>query len=472
MSLFGAMRAGVSGLSVQAQALAAASDNIANSNTTGYKVTRTRFRTLVTAPESTLSFAPGGVQSIVRRETGSQGLLQTTSTATDLGLSGAGFFTVTDSLERNATTGNYDIAGNVYFSRAGSFRPDSVGNLVNPQGFYLTGWPANDSLTGFVSSNIHSNYNGINVGTQTVTPVATSGVSINANLNATATLGGPNSNFSITTQIFDRQGVQRSLQIDLTRTGTLDTWDVRVRVVDAGFAGGVVQNVAGTLSLLQGTALTSASPVGVQIGTVTFGPNGTPSAFAAVPNVSTLLGGAALTNGNIRFQLSHDATPATAAGIAVDDTDITLSLGTIGLTDGLTQFNGANVLNSFTQNGRQFGSLRSVSIDTAGVVTATYDNGSTSQIYQIPVTTFNNPAGATPSTGNVYQESSISGQAVPHIAGTGGAGTINASALEASTVDLANEFTELIISQRNYSANTRTITTANQMLQELNSVIR
>ncbi|MEM7070519.1 MAG: flagellar hook protein FlgE [Pseudomonadota bacterium] len=471
MAIFGAMRAGVSGLNVQAQALATASDNISNSNTTGYKATRTRFRTLVTSPESTISFSPGGVQSVVRRETGTQGLLQTTSTVTDLGISGAGFFTVTDQLNRNAVTGRYDIDGNVFFTRAGSFRPDSNGNLINPQGFYLTGWPANDTFTGFTTSNIHSTYNGINVGTQTVTPVATTQINLNANVASTATFGGANSTFSITTEVFDRQGVQHSLQVDLIRTNVNNTWDVRVRVTDSGFTGGIVTGAAGARIIDNGST-TGATPVGVRVGTILFSANGTPQTFTPVANTSTLDAGAANNAGNLRFQLSYDATPAATPGITVDDVDVTLALGTIGLTDGITQFDGANVLNSFTQNGRQFGSLRSVSVNTAGIVTATYDNGSTSQIYQIPVTTFNNPSGATPSTGNVYQESSTSGQAVPHVAGTGGAGSVNSSALEASTVDLALEFTELILAQRNYSANTRSITTANQMLQELNTVIR
>ena len=130
MSLFGALTSGVTGLFSQSQTLGIIADNISNVNTVGYKATSSRFSTLVTVQGSTTKYAPGGVQSIPLREYDVQGLLQGSTSPTDIAVSGAGFFVVNDSA---------DGLGDILFTRAGSFRTDKDGNLVNTGGFYLTG---------------------------------------------------------------------------------------------------------------------------------------------------------------------------------------------------------------------------------------------------------------------------------------------------------------------------------------------
>ena len=149
------------------------------------------------------------------------------------------------------------------------------------------------------------------------------------------------------------------------------------------------------------------------------------------------------------------------------DSAITLDLGTANLSDGLTQFSGAYNVTFINQNGVQFGSFSGVSISDEGLVVALFDNGETLPIYKIPLVTFANFNGLTAKTGNVYVSSDSSGVPVLRVAKSGSAGAINAGSLENSTVDLGTEFTNMILAQRAYSATTRIITTADEMLDEL-----
>jgi flagellar hook protein FlgE len=151
---------------------------------------------------------------------------------------------------------------------------------------------------------------------------------------------------------------------------------------------------------------------------------------------------------------------------------IQLDLGTPSRPDGLTQFAGDFSVTSVSQNGARFGNFTGVQVDEFGVVMALFDNGLTRPIYRLPVATFPNPNGLTGRTGNVFAPSDESGNYWMNDANQGGAGKIAPSALEASTVDLANEFTTMIITQRAYSANAKVITTGDEMLEELLRVKR
>ena len=148
-------------------------------------------------------------------------------------------------------------------------------------------------------------------------------------------------------------------------------------------------------------------------------------------------------------------------------TPITLIQGNVGTNDGLTSLSGSFTTNYIKQDGAQFGSYAGVSISEDGVVTALYDNGETRPIAILPLATFTNPNGMTALTGNAWIETDASGQALLKMANTNGAGTIESNSLEQSTVDLATEFSNMIITQRAYSAATKIITTADEMLDEL-----
>lgn len=490
MSIFGGLRSGVSGLFVQSQSMAMISDNIANVNTVGYKVNRPRFSTLVTTQASETLFASGGVQSKVGREIDAQGLLAASTASTDLAISGKGFFAVTDQVTLNSNTNRYEPTGEIFYTRAGEFRADKDGNLVNSGGFFLMGFGRNSTDTGFDVTNVLTAMNGVNVASQSASPVASSTVSLAANLQASTATAGT---FDTSIQIFDRQGAQRTLTLTFTKAGgAANTWDVSATASagqfintdgsndDGGTASQIDTDQTGTsANFLDSTEQTAffgtntdysgfaEDSIGAggtaNLGRITFNANGTLATvtddFGGVANSGVALTG----NNTMQVLIDYDGDNTTSTdAVAID-----INLGTINGSDGVSQFEGTSVINDIQQNGKQFGSLSSVSVDENGVVTALFDNGEQRQLFQVPLVTFNNPNGLDPRTGNVFAQTDKSGQAVVKVANTGGAGQIASSSLEQSTVDLADEFTKLIVTQRAFAANTRIITTADEMLDEL-----
>jgi flagellar hook protein FlgE len=156
---------------------------------------------------------------------------------------------------------------------------------------------------------------------------------------------------------------------------------------------------------------------------------------------------------------------STSSGLAAQT--ISINLGTPGSANGLSQFDSADALTNSTVDGALFGTLAGVSVGADGIVTAQFSNGLTQKIFQIPLATFANENGLGAVSGNAYAATGNSGGAAIGGAGEGNAGSIQGSALEGSTVDLATEFTNLITTQRAYTASTRVITTASDMLQTL-----
>jgi flagellar hook protein FlgE len=452
MSIFGAMRSGVTGLFSQSQALGMIADNIANVNTVGFKAVRPRFSTLVTAQSSADLHSPGGVQSKVEREIDRQGLLTASAVSTDIAIAGSGFFTVNDQT---------DGSGNTFFTRAGEFRPDKDGNLVNSGGYTLMGWPIDDA--GAVQqTNVLSAFTVLNTANLTSAPVSTSLIEIGANLPAAATSGDAN---SLTAQVFDLQGGQHSLTLTYTKTANANQWDITAAITNAGIVDPDANN-DGVNDPLTATGAFVAN--GTRIGTINFGTDGTLSTITSTSATATDVGVVNATTERFEMTFDFDSSTATTA----DRKTVALDFGTLGQADGFTQFQGNFTPNFIEQNGKQFGSLSAVAIDEDGITTALFDNGETRDIFQVPVITFNNPNGLQERTGNVYSETNNSGPSVALEPGRGGAGSISPSALEQSTVDLADEFTRMIVTQRAFSASTRIITTADEMLEELTRIVR
>jgi flagellar hook protein FlgE len=146
---------------------------------------------------------------------------------------------------------------------------------------------------------------------------------------------------------------------------------------------------------------------------------------------------------------------------------IDISFGTVGQSNGVSQFDAPSSLTAANVDGAPYGALTSVSVDRDGNVTALFDNGIEKKVFKVALATFTNPDELTAMAGNAYQLTDASGVATINEPRTGGAGAIASNSLEASTVDLAKEFSDLITTQRAYSAATRIVTTADQMLQEL-----
>jgi flagellar hook protein FlgE len=430
MSIFGGMRSAVTGLAAQSQALGMIADNIANVSTVGYKRTSAQFSTLVTVQSTQRSHSPGGVASNVLRGIDQQGLLEASTSSTDIAISGDGFFVVND---------RADGSGNVYFTRAGSFRPDKDGNLVNTAGYYLTGWPVTNGVV--AQTNVLSAFDVINVGNLTAQPQETTLINVGANLSAEAV---STDTYDLAAQVFDQQGVSHTMTMTFTKTANPREWTITGTLASGLFDDGLAGVASATL------------------GTVTFNADGTLGAVAANAGITTLVGD------DLVFTGDYDSNTATAT----DQVAVTLDLGTLATANGLTNFAGANTPKFVDQDGRQFGSLTGVTIAEDGTVTVQFDNGLSRDVYQVPLVTFNNPNGLAEKSGNVFLETTFSGTPTAHAASSGGAGVIAPSALESSTVDIADEFTRMIVTQRAFSANTRVITTADEMLDELVRIVR
>jgi len=419
MSLFGAMFSGVSGLNAEAQSLGMISDNISNVNTIGYKTSSAAFSTLVTR-QTVNYYAPGGVRSQPVAHVDRQGLLQPSANATDLAVSGNGFFVVA---ANDAPTAN----DRRFYTRAGEFAADSTGYLKSPSGYFLQGWRTDATGTPLAAdTSTLTNLETIRVTSVSGNATPTSNLELGINLPASAAVGDVQTSF---TQMYDSLGVAHTATLTFTKTAT-NTWNLQVTAAGAGTID------EGAVGVGAGYAVS-----------IVFNGDGTPATFdgAATP-------------------------PALAIGgwtSGANDSIINLDLGTQNVADGVTQFSSSYSVAFINQNGVQFGSFFGVRVDEDGVVTALYDNGQTLKIYKVPVATFANPNGLEAQNGTVYSQSERSGVFVLRAPGTNGAGKIVPSSLEASTTDLAAEFTTMIIAQRAYSASAKTITTADEMLDEL-----
>lgn len=149
------------------------------------------------------------------------------------------------------------------------------------------------------------------------------------------------------------------------------------------------------------------------------------------------------------------------------NSSIATNLGTANMFDGVTQLAGSYSVNAIQQDGQRFGQFSGIAIDEDGIVTALFDNGTQRQIYQIPLAQFANPRGLEARSGNAFAVTDDSGAVVLNTPNAGSAGVVAAEALEASTVDIAQEFTRMIVTQRAYSANASVLTTADEMLEEI-----
>ena len=428
MSLYGALAIGIAGLNANSQALSATSSNIANVNTVGYKDATANFSTFMNADSGVGSSGSAGVTATIGQDVTTQGLPTTTSSPTDLSISGNGFFVVQTNTSSTATQ---------EYTRAGSFTPDSDGNLVNSAGLYLLGYKLDAS--GNVPTDT-SSLGLINVSNISGTAAASSKITLAANLQASSTLdasytagdmasGTATPDFSRTVNVYDSQGGQQPVNFSFIKTGA-NSWAYEA-------------TYAGTASNVTSTTLSQ--------GTVTFNTDGT------LKNVN----GASPASGNISLSIPFSA----ASGLATQA--LSVNLGTVNGTSGLTQYDTPSTLNGSTADGSPFGSVTGVTIGKDGTVTAQFSNGLAQDVYKVPVATFTNPDGLGQVSGNAYVATKNSGTANINLADSGAAGGIQSQSLEGSTVDLATEFTNLITTQRAYSASARIITTADQMLQQL-----
>jgi flagellar hook protein FlgE len=351
---------------------------------------------------------------------------------------------------------------------------------VNDAGLYLQGWPANanggfpidpsnlGNLTPINVKNLGTAVKptgnlGVNAVLDSGTPISTANASPPPAAGAYASSGATNTSmadyaagaatgtkpdFTLDFSVVDSQGATHKFEMAFLKSGAAaNTWDTEIYAVPASDV-----QVDPTLP-----------PGQIAAGQVRFLPDGTfdptPPAAPAVALPMTLSLGASTA-------APTPGAPSWGAALGVAAQNLNLDLSK------LAQQAQASTVNTISNDGAGPGNVVGVQVDTHGVVSVMYDNNQTKQIAKVAVATFPNPDALKPVSGNAYQVTIPAGQMVLKDPGTGGAGQISPSSLEASTVDLSSEFTGLISTQKAYSASSKIITTADQMLDELINIIR
>jgi len=461
MSINSAMLAGVSELVANASALAAISDNIANVNTVAYKRNQTNFSSVVTAQAVPGHYSAGGTQAITRQLVSTQGLIQTANSATDIAINGDGFFVVTN---KGLGLTNSDQR---LFTRSGAFTVDANGYLVNDANLYLQGWPAVNGVTSPDPSDLTA-MQPINVKSLGTAVAPTSLVQLTASLFKNQSVSAGEAAYNNTTASMAQYADDIANKV--TPTGTKPDFTMEMSIVDSSGGSHKV-----SLAVLKGanpnewhaevysvpsTDVTGGGAPGlIADGTIKFTAQGDFD-----PVNSTGFFQSAAGSMTPKFQLGNSAAgtaPKWATSLGLSDQAITLDLSK------LSQVVETSQLKSVNSDGAGVGNVIAVQVDQDGYVSAIFDNKQVRKIAQIGLATFPNPDGLKPSSGNTYSSAIPAGVMVAKAPGTAGGGVISPSSLEASTVDLSQEFTGLITTQKAYSASSKIITTADQMLDEL-----
>lgn len=403
MSFFGVP---LSGLIASQDQLQSVSNNLANLDTVGYKDQTVSFSDLF-AQSSLVNAANNPIQTglgVLPSQTNSNftdGGTSATGTDTNMALTGNGLFVVKGT------------DGVTKYTRAGDFTTNSAGYLTAPNGDLVMGYGSVNGTT--ATSGV---LQPLKVGLGTVTPAAaTTTFQLSGNLSASAAVGAK---VSSPTTIYDSLGSNHPVTVNYTKTAA-NTWSYSVDIP---------------------TADTGAASTTVATGTLNFDTSGnltSPTGVVAI-SIPTFSDGAAGAN------LSWNLTNADGSS-------------------SITQTSLASSFNAATQDGRESGTLSGISILSDGTIEGTYTNGHSSAIGQVAVATFANNQGLLRTGGNDYQATVGSGVAAVGVAGTGGRGVITGGSVESSNVDVAAEFSKMIVAQQAYQANAKTVTTFQQISQ-------
>jgi flagellar hook protein FlgE len=414
------MFSSVSGLRAHQLMMDVIGNNIANVNTAGFKSSSVVFQDLLSqmvrgaaSPQATLGGVnPAQVGLGVRvggaQTSFAQGASQLTNRPTDMSILGDGFFVLRS-------------AGETVYSRLGSFTFDNDGRLTGPTGALVQGWNA---VNGEIDTNAPVESLQFPLG-RILAPTQAANVRIGGNIPSESAIGAQVTS-SIT--IYDAQGTAIPLTFLFTKAAA-NTWDLEVSALDSTGTSVPVPEYDPAIS-------------------VTFDPvTGLPT--TVFPNIDADALGAAL-----------GRTFAAGTEIVIDPGDATDG-------DALRQYAGTNSFAGISQDGSQVGFLRSFSVGENGVVTGLFSNGKVQELAQIAVANFANPGGLEKAGDSAFRQTLNSG--LPQVGGaaTGGRGTLSGGTLEMSNVDLAQEFSQLIVSQRGFQANSRVISAADEVLQDL-----
>ena len=429
MSLYSSMNTALSGMSAQSRALGHISDNVANTQTVGFKRTDTNFVSYISESNSEVH-RPGTVLARPDFTNQVQGTIEQVENPLAMAISGQGFFTAALPVGSNSDgTKTFDPRN--FYTRAGDFNRDREGYMVNGSGYVLQGWPVTDGVVD------KTRLAPIQVKEDVFTPTPTQELDFTGILPAGGTT---RQNTSI--QVIDTLGRSRGLELAFVPSAAPNdnTWTLSINSPDATPA------ALGSINVLFG-----------QDGAVDQ-PDGTLAQFTTPTGTLTGTAAAAGSPAAVTFQADF------GQGIQT----MTLNLGRFGVSGGLTQFSGGTGLsvNSFEQDGIPLGSFSSVTTQKNGDVRINYDNGQSRIVARVPVTVFKDPDKLEHLDGQAFLRTTESGEARVVEAGEDGAGLLSTRAVERSNVDIATEFSKLILAQRAYSANTKIVTTVDELLQE------
>jgi flagellar hook protein FlgE len=420
--MFTSFSTALSGLNANSTAIDVVGNNLANLNTTGFKDSQVAFQSLVTQSlgaglgETQVGFGTG--EPLTTMEF-TQGAIQTSSGAMDAAIQGDGFFVVNDS-----------SSGINLYTRAGNFDLDATGNLKTDTGDYVQGWTATNPATGAVDTNGPIGNIVVPVGSLSP-PVLTSQFSVGLNLNSSSTVysaADTSSDFSTPMTVYDSLGTAHVLTLDFQKSGS-NTWNYTVSVPGADV----------------GSATTS---VPVATGSLTFDSNGQLDPSNASPVTITV------------------------PGLVDGASDMSLQWNLFNGTSGnLTQFGQTSAQSSSSQNGSAAAELVNVGLGNGGTILAQYSNGNQVTVGQVAMASIVNPDSLIAVGSNNYQISSQTATPSIGMPGTGGRGDIEGGSLESSTVDIATEFTNLMVYQRAYEADSRVVTTADTLSQDTINLI-
>jgi flagellar hook protein FlgE len=418
MSLSSSFYTALSGLDTHTTAMQVVGDNIANLNTIGFKGSTALFEDVLGSAMTTVTGvdqtgAGSKISSIDGNFT--QGTLETTGVNTDVAITGKGFFVVKD------------VSTNVnYYTRAGHFSMDTDGYYVTPHGQRVQGYLYDNTGANLIQSLTDIRLTNRNL----AAPQVTSTASMVLNLDATdtpvaggwdITNPGASSNYSTATQIFDSLGNGHNVQVFFTKTGA-QAWQWNAVIdgsdIQGGTPGTAVLYGTGTLAFNTNGQLTTAMPENFYTGAVTF-----------------------------------------ANGLGASATTIDYT--------GSTQYGSPSSVQSVSQDGYASGYLSGVVIDSDGTISGNYTNGVTQRIAQVVLADFTNLYGLAREGSMLYMATSESGDPLFDQAGLGGMGTVSSGMLEEANIDLAAEFIKMMINQRGFQANSKVITTTDEMMASL-----
>ncbi|MEM6650067.1 MAG: flagellar hook-basal body complex protein [Pseudomonadota bacterium] len=432
MTISSSLNAGVMGLAVNSTRLGTIADNIANSDTYGYKRSVTDFQSMVIKSNSN-AYAAGGVRVEASRQVDEQGSLISTGSSTDIAVAGRGLLPVTnfDGVDPQNTDRDLMLVS------TGSFTSDQNGYLRTASGLYLLGWEADSAgEVGAVTRQGGASLSPVQVDVTQFESTPTSNISMGINLPADATqAGGSGDPYEISIEYFDNFGRVQVLTgrftPDIPGAGASNDWSVEL-----------FDNSTG-------------APVSVSTFDVDFQDSPT--------------------NGGSINDVTNNATYDNTTGeitVTVPSGDIQIFVGRPNDRSGLTQFATSFAPYNLTKDGTAIGNLQNVEINAQGQVQAIYDTGFRQTLYQIPVAEVPNPNGLIATNDQAFLLSQESGDIYFWDAGSGPVGETVGFALMESTTDIASELTALIETQRAYSSNAKIIQIVDELLQETNNIVR